>query len=502
MTTAQTRSGSVRGTDADGIHAFKGIPYAEAPVGDRRWAPPTPEQSWSDERDATAFGPIPHQNEIGFASIIRALRMDEPQSEDCLYLNVWTPGVDDAKRPVMVWIHGGGFVAGSGSQAWYDGSALARSGDVVVVTINYRLGAFGWLDLASVTDGAIPATGNTGLLDQIAALEWVRDSIAGFGGDPANVTISGESAGGMSVGSLLGAPAARGLIHKAILQSGTGMVAQSRETAAETARRFCEALGTSDPADLLAATPEQILEVARPIELKGMPLCPTIDGDVLPQPPLDVVATGGTSDIPLLVGTTQDEATLFFRPSRRMQAIDEDGLRKLVRHTVPDVDPEEIIAPYRAARPDATPADVFTAISRDRILHVPGIRTMEAQLAHADNVHAYVVTWPSPLDGGAYGAVHTVELAFLFGTHTHPDLVELSGSGPDANRFADVMQACWSSFARSGDPSNDLVGDWPGYDTDRRATMMLGETCQVVDDPASPERLIWEDVEASSLGSF
>src|SRR5271166_1230387 len=254
-----TGCGKLDGDEQDGLLVFKGVPFAAVPDGPRRWLPPEKPATWTGVRDARRFGAVAPQNPVTNQALA-AMKIEQAQSEDCLNLNLWTPGLDGARRPVMVWIHGGGFTIGAGSQEIYNGAALAKRGDVVVVTINYRLGPLGFLRLADVTNGRIPSTGNEGLLDQIAALEWVRDNIGEFGGDPGNVTIFGESAGGMSVGTLLAAPPARGLFHKAIPQSGACHTGAPRELSNRNAERIMSRLGAASVEAIRALTPEQLLK--------------------------------------------------------------------------------------------------------------------------------------------------------------------------------------------------------------------------------------------------
>ena len=318
---AQTRSGKVEGEERDGIHVFRGVPFAAPPVGAKRWRAPEREVSWSGVRPAKAFGNVSPQNPLAL-DLLPAFKIAEPQSEDCLYLNVWTPGVDGARRPVMVWIHGGAFTIGSGSQSLYESTRLAKRGDVVVVTINYRLGALGFLRLQELTNGRIPSTGNEGMLDQVAALEWVRENIAAFGGDPDNVTIFGESAGGMSVGTLLGMPKARGLFHKAIPQSGACSTANSRERHIFAAQRFAELVGArrrrraaarKTAAELLAAAARTAPIPGQEADerLGGMPFQPVVDGEIVPRLSIESVARGSAAGVALLVGSTRDEWKLF-----------------------------------------------------------------------------------------------------------------------------------------------------------------------------------------------
>ena len=283
--TVSIHQGKLEGDEQNGLFVFKGIPFAAPPVGARRWLAPEKPASWTGVRDARRFGAVAHQNKM-MLSALSAMVVDGEQSEDCLTLSVWTPALDGKRRPVMVWIHGGGFTIGSGSQPIYDGSVLARRGDVVLVTVNYRLGPLGYLRLADVTGGKIAASGNEGMLDQVAALEWVRDNIAEFGGDPGNVTIFGESAGGMSVGTLLAMPAARGLFHKAIPQSGACHTGAPVARANRTAERVLSKLHVQqgDAAAIRALTPAQLLtgtmldDGRTPDPELGMAYQPVIDG--------------------------------------------------------------------------------------------------------------------------------------------------------------------------------------------------------------------------------
>ncbi len=339
MTTVNTRAGRVEGVRQGDLLVFKGVPYAAPPVGELRWLPPQPLQAWEGVRPAREVGAASYQNPV-ILDALSAFDVKEPQSEDCLVLNIWTPGAtsgaDGDRRPVLVWIHGGGFVIGSGAQAIYDGSVLASRGDVVVVTINYRLGALGFLNLKQITGGRIPATGNEGLLDQVAALEWVRDNIANFGGDPDNVTIFGESAGGMSVGSLLSLPSARGLFHKAIAQSGACQTAHTLERAVRVAERTLAALDV-DPGDidaLRAVSPQQLLGVQEKLstiaasdpEIGGMPYQPVVDGDVQPDLPIERVRAGSAAGVAVLVGSILEEWKLFGSLDPEIAKLDDDGL--------------------------------------------------------------------------------------------------------------------------------------------------------------------------------
>src|SRR5271167_3353230 len=345
--TVSIPQGKLEGDGQAGLFVFKGIPFAAPPVGSRRWLAPEKPEPWMGLRDARRFGAVAHQNAV-MLTALAAMAIDGEQSEDCLYLNVWTPAPDGKRRPVMVWIHGGAFTIGSGSQALYDGSVLARRGDVVVVTVNYRLGPLGFIRLADVTNGKIGASGNEGMLDQVAALEWVRDNIAEFGGDPANVTIFGESAGGMSIGTILAMPSARGLFHKAIPQSGASHTGAPVARANRTAERILSRLRVNpgDAAAVRALTPAQLLtgtlldDGKTPDPELGMAYQPVIDGTHVPRAAIEMVADGSASGVAVMVGSTLEEWKLFSLMDPSLHQLDRSGLGARIsrRLTAPAAD--------------------------------------------------------------------------------------------------------------------------------------------------------------------
>lgn len=513
---ADTRYGKLEGTRAGGAIAFKGIPYAAPPLGERRWAPPERPAAWSGVRRAAAFSPVAPQTQTPIR-VLEAFFIEEPQSEDCLYLNVWTPAVDGARRPVLFWIHGGGFAIGSGSQSLYDGASLARRGDVVVVTVNYRLGPLGFLHLRELTGGRIPATGNEGILDQIAALEWVRENIAGFGGDPGNVTIFGESAGGMSVGTLLGLPHARGLFHKAIAQSGAAQTVSSLERAVRVAERLLAELGLrrDDTDGLRSISPKRLLEAIDRVagasgamiapEL-GMIWKPVLDERVLARLPLDEVRAGSAAGIALMAGSTLDEWKLLGIGDPAALSLDEVALRERTRASLGGVDPAPLVEAYRGARTargePVTPFELHSALETDRLFRVPALRLLEAQAQHDPRTYAYLFTWPSPLMGGMLGACHALELGFVFGTHATPGMRDFCGTGPGADALAESMQDAWTAFAKSGDPSFPAVGRWTPYRDGERATLVFGEKRAFELDPRAEERRAWDTMPASAIGNL
>jgi para-nitrobenzyl esterase len=457
----ETTSGKLRGRVRRGVLAFRGIPYAAPPLGKLRWRAPEPPKPWAGVRDALAPGPGAPQALSRFGRVFSWIAGPTRTSEDCLTLDVFTPGADTTRRPVLVWIHGGAFVLGAGSAPVYAGERLARRGDVVVVTLNYRLGALGFLALGEVAPGAGFAE-NRGLRDQIAALEWVRDNIAAFGGDPANVTLVGESAGGMSVGALLGSPRARGLFARAIAQSGAASNCSSRDEAAQVARGFLGVLGldSRDAARLSELPIERLiaaqLELRRlALALSGLPYQPVVDGDLLPVPPLDAIRAGNARGVDLLVGTNRDEWNLFLLADPGARALGEADLRRRLRAGLEPDSAERIHTLYRGALPDHSPWARWSAYQTHRIFLAPAERLAAAQARHAPT-WSYLFSWSSPLVRRRLGACHALEVPLLFGTFEHPLLRALYlGGGRAAAR---ELQAAWLGFARDGRPAP--AADW------------------------------------------
>ncbi len=507
---AETTSGKIEGVFRKGLYIFRGVPFAAPPVGERRWLPPAPPQPWGGVRPAVDFGPTCPQVPMEI-SLLNPPEQ-QPQSEDCLYLNIWTPGLDNARRPVMVWIHGGGFTTGSGSWLVYNGRRLAARGDVVVVTINYRLNVFGFINLNEVTKGRVPATGNEGLLDQVFALEWVRDNISGFGGDPDNVTIFGESAGGMSVGTLLAMPRARGLFHRAILQSGAGHHVSSIERAVKVAEMFLDIvhIPPSEPQKLWTLTTEQLLEAYKELGTRArdpksglvdLPLRPVVDGSVLPDIPPRAIASGSADGIAVMAGTNMDEWKLFALVDAGLAGMDEAKLLRRCQRLIPGVDAAALVDTYRQARAKrgwpVTPVDLFTAIQTDRIFRIPAIRLTEAHRSRNQKSYMYLFDWVSPFRDGALGSCHALELGFVFGTLDD----NFTGTSEEARALSEKMQDAWTSFARRGDPTCPSLGSWETYG-ERRQTMILGKQCRLVDAPYDEERQAWEKVSDAALSAF
>src|SRR5438132_925558 len=412
MTIVETTTGSVQGRVKDGICDFRGIPYAAPPVGELRFRPPQPVEPWTGVRDATRFGPMAPQNMGAMEQMFGA--PPQPMDEDCLTLNVWTPACDDGKRPVMVWIHGGAFLFGTGATPWYDGRSFARD-DVVLVTINYRLGAFGFLHV----DGQ----GNNGILDQVAALEWVRDNIAAFGGDPGNVTAFGESAGAMSVGTLLGLPAAKGLFVKAIPQSGAAHHGKPADQADDVAREFLAEVGVEPGADALerlrAVPVENLLAAQANVVMRrlpgGLPFTPVVDGVVLPEAPIDAIGKGQAAGVTVLIGTTREEWKLFALLDPSVARLDDAGLARRVANLIADPDrASAVVESYRSRRPGAGIPDLAVDLGTDEVFRMPAVRLAERQSGLGNDVYMYRFDFATPAWGGQLGACHALEIPFVF----------------------------------------------------------------------------------------
>jgi para-nitrobenzyl esterase len=486
--TVELASGALSGTSEGPLAVFRGIPYARPPIGPLRFAAPKPPEPWTGVREATAFGPAAAQSAIDVTYVPGFSLWEgiDATSEDCLTLNVWTPGLT-GRRPVLVWIHGGAFIKGAGSQALYDGATLAARGDVVVVTANYRLGAFGFL---AVDDERFVA--NAGVLDQMAVLEWVAAHAGAFGGDPGHVTVMGESAGALSVAALRTARRMTGLFHRAVAESGAGRRLPTAGEAAELADRLLSRLGLdrSRAGDVLALPTERLLsaQVAVTVDVRradiGAGFQPWIDGTVLGVQPLDGLVAGAAAGVPFLVGTNEHEMNLWRVLEPGLRTLDEDGLQLRVGRLVGEA-ASDVIAAYRSGRPGAGRAELWQAIWTDREFRIPSLRATEAQAAQAAT-YSYLFTWPSPAPG--IGSCHGLELPFVFGTLDSKGADAFAGSGPAAEALATTMQDAWLAFARTGDPGPG----WPRYDPSTRSTMLLGPICEVADDPMGAERRAWE----------
>lgn len=499
-----TKYGELEGVFEKNLYRFKGVPYAAAPVGALRWLPPQPFKPWRGVRPAAAYGTIAPQNVMPLPGMEGK---PEPQSEDCLYLNVFSPGLDNARRPVMVWIHGGAFCMGSGSMQTYRTGTLAANGNIVLVTINYRLGVLGFLNLNERTKGKIPSTGNEGLQDQIAALKWVRDNIAGFGGDPDNVTVFGESAGGMSIGCLLNLPEARGLFHKAILESPVGEMARPLDMSVEIAEEFLRTIGLSanDVSALRALSVGKMLAAQQEVAAKtgqgAAPVIPVADGVVMPKMPLESLEAGIGFKVPTLVGSNLEEDKLFSMMNPKVYGIDEEGLRRTASRFVAAKDVTELIDTYRRARSSrgepTTPFELYSALSTDAMFRKTAIRIAEAQCKYAPCGYNYLFCWKSPAARGILGACHALEVGFVFGNHD----ASFCGSGPEADKLSKEMQDAWVSFAYTGNPGCRSLGEWPQY-CEGRASMIFDRNSRVEKAAYEEERQVWGTLEELKYSSM
>ncbi|WP_345983206.1 carboxylesterase family protein [Streptomyces sp. DSS69] len=476
---ARTVQGTVRGAVERGVAVFRGIPYAAAPVGARRFRAPEPPEPWEGVRDALTFGPTAPKRPYA-PPLDRLLPDPAVAGEEWLNLNVWTPSLPPGTEglPVLVWIHGGSLVHGSSAVPVYDGAAFARDG-VVLVSVNYRLGVEGF--------GLFPdAPANRGLLDQLAALEWVRDNIAGFGGDPDRVTVAGESAGAVSIAALLATDRAAGLFRRAVLQSGAP-AALTPEAARGTTELIAKRLDVPATAAALAAVdPEALLTAQTEVTSGGNPLTGrnsfqlVVDGELLIQDPADALRAGGAAGIDLLMGTNTEEYRLWFVPGGLTERLSRLKLRlALLKFKVPNATART----YRANRPDATPGEILGALATDLLLRVPLNRLADARAGAPGSTYVYEFGWPSPVQ--RLGACHALELGFVFDTLAHPDTVALTG--PDApQELADAMHRAWVDFATTGAPG------WPSWDADRPVRFFGPGAPALVLAPRDDELRGWE----------
>jgi para-nitrobenzyl esterase len=501
VTVVEAREGKLEGEAQPGLLVFRGIPFARPPEGGLRWRTPEPPAKWSGVRAARRFGAQSWQRPFTTGPIASLMSTAVANGEDCLTLNIWTPAADDRGRAVMVWIHGGGFTIGGGAQPIYDGTALARCADVVVVTINYRLGALGFLRLVDVSNGRIPATGNEGLLDQVRALEWVRDNIVRFGGDPGNVTIFGESAGGMSVGALLAMPKARGLFRRAIAQSGACSTANPSARSSEIADGFLKHLKL-DAAALPDIDPERITRAAEAYQVAaggiagGMLFQPCIEPPAMPALPIDAVKKGSADGVSVMVGACADEWLLLDAMNPNAAALEEDELKVRLNKRVGArstalIDGYRSMLAVRGAPIDT--ASVASAIETDRIYRMPALRLADALAARGNPAYHYEFTWRSPMLNGRLKACHAIDIAFVFATHgINEGVASFSGAGASADALAATVQDAWASFARTGQPSTPALDGWRPYTDANLETALLDSPAALVQRRLREERRLWE----------
>lgn len=505
----ETTSGRIQGARDEHGAAFLGVPYAAPPTGALRFLPPRPHPGWAGVRDATRFGDRAVQGAAPGSERDFLPEHRGAISEDCLVLNVWTPATEGS-RPVLVWIHGGGFMSGSGAWPITDGDRLAEREDVVVVTLNHRLGLLGFLHLGGVLGEDYAMSGNVGMLDVVAALAWVHDNVAAFGGDPERVTIFGQSGGAGKVSALLAMPDALSLFHRAVLQSGTGRGQGSGpgmpiEEADDIANRVLAHLGLTPatagkllelPADQLLDAQREMLKSWTPGSAGGRNFRPVVEGRSLPAHPWTAMAEGASAHIPIMIGSTLEETLIFtwamepeFRANPTGFSISEDDLRRRLSSHLGDAT-DATIAHYRRTHEGASNFQIYTAISSD-FLRIGVIEHAQRKLAGGgEPPYTYLFTWRSPVHGGALGASHTFEIPYVFST---TDRALATEAGPAA--LVEAMSGAWAEFARSGSPNRSGLAPWSPYSTGERPTMIFNEESGVELDPLKVDREYWAGLE-------
>ncbi|MGW5436517.1 carboxylesterase/lipase family protein [Nocardia asteroides] len=500
---ARTEYGNVSGTWDGPVAVWRSVPYAAAPSGPARFAPPRPPQRWDGVRECVVYGDIAPQAMGAMVPVDSDLAM----GEDCLWVNVWSPRPEpseDEPRPVMVWLHGGAYCLGTAAQTIYDGRKLAEAGDVVVVSVNYRLGVLGFLDLSSFGEQFTP---NLGLRDQLAALAWVRDNIAAFGGDPGNVTVFGESSGAGCVTALLTAPAAAGLFHKAIAQSPPATTVFGQERAAVVAQRYLELLelGPGEADRLLELPIERLVEIGAvlldevPIKEPGrLAAAPVVDGDLLPGYPIDLFQQGRSHRVPLLIGTNRDEASLFRVLRSPIMPVTPDAVNAMLRDVAashPEMGPERI-AEITSAYPDLAKTRGALAMSTDAAFRMPAAWVAEGHAQHSPT-WMYRFDYATPmLKAARVGAGHATELPYVFGnfgTLNHDPTFWLGGRKV-SDAVSGRMQRRWLAFAEHGVPAAlDGSKHWPHYRSPARTTLLIDTIDRVVDNPDADLHTAWGD---------
>ena len=490
----QTSTGKVRGLQQNGALGFRGIPYGASTEGSARFMPPAKAPAWTGVREAFELGHRCPQSPSTLIPEVAAVDRHEPAGEDCLVLNVWTPGAGrEHKRPVMVWLHGGGYSASSSGYTIFDGTNLARKHDVVVVGLNHRLNVFGFLYLAEIGGEKYARSSNVGMLDIVAALEWVRDNIEAFGGDPKNVTIFGQSGGAGKVSTLMAMPSAKGLFHRAIIESRPTDKGATRDEASNAAEEYLARLGLKpnqiDEAQKLPA--EQLVAAMGAGGIPGNPMFrlePTVDGRLLPSDLFDPKTSEISADVPLIAGSLETEVAFY--PNQQLDPIDDATLHQRIKRIVAKSDEaqlDQLIEVYRKGRPNIANTDLFLILASDASFRRSVVTEAEHKSAiKKAPVFLYYFTWHSPVRDGKLRTFHTLELPFVFDNLDAG--VSMTGTGDDRVALADRMSSAWVAFARTGNPNHAGLPHWPAFDSNDRATMIFNEECRVANDPNGEER--------------
>jgi len=500
---AETKFGKVRGQSIRGLKIFKGIPYGASTAGKNRFMPPVNPAPWSGTRDALAYGPTAPQTGPGDPGPVSSLIVpDEPmpaESEDCLVLNIWTPGLADGrKRPVVCWCHGGAFRNSSASISSYEGSNLARRGDVVVVSMNHRLNVFGYAYLAELGGAEFASSGDAGMLDLVHALKWVKENIAQFGGDSDSVMIAGQSGGGRKVCALLAMPTAKGLFQRAVIESGPTLKLVDREKAARLAARLVDklGLGKTNLRELQTLPVEKIMGAYfalsnRIADQMTEGFSPCVDGSILPAHPFDPAASPISADVPTIIGCARTEVTLQMADDTSAFNLNEQGMRQRVAKLIRDK-ADAVIDVYQKANPRATPSEIFFLIASDRGYGAPVMKIEErrAALGRAP-VYAYYFTWDSPVQGGRLHSPHTIDVPFVF--NNVKISAKITGGGAAAMALADKVSDAWVAFARTGNPNTPKLPQWKPFSVQDRATMVFNNESKLANDPIREQRLVMND---------
>ncbi len=488
------KTGKIQGHIKKDISIFKGIPYAEPPIGELRLNAPVAKKSWDGVLEAIKFGPIAPQPPP-FTNYFPP----PPQSEaDCLTLNIWTPGIDDKKRPVMFWIHGGSHIYGSGQ---FYGNNLASRGDVVVVTINYSLGALGNLYFHG-------APANIYQLDQVMALKWVINNIENFGGDPNNLTVFGESAGGTSICTLMAMPQAKGLFNRAIIQSGVpnpnGFNLSDRKVTSEWILEELK-LKQFDLEEFRKLSVDKIIKALIKVQEKGIikrvntDFKPWVDGEILPQHPIKAITEGYAKDVEIIIGTNLEEWKFWRAFEPNFQDMKLSTLTNRLRNAGEDEnDIDQIINTYTKTLEEqgqpSTPREIFDKYMTDSVFRIPSIKFAEAQSKHQKDTYMYLFTWKTPFEGGKYGSLHALEIAFVFHTFMDDHLWVFPKRTEETVSLSKKMMDYWISFAKTSNPNSDGVFNWPRYDIEKRKTIIFNTNIEIIEDPLSKERKLWNNM--------